>query len=61
MNLLKFFNTLLQKSSKSYYCFVVIASLTVDFLKIATVVVIFKKSTIREAITTTLEVIMTRK
>ena len=38
MNLLKFFNTLLQKSGKSYYGFVVIASPIVDFLKITTAV-----------------------
>ena len=38
MNLLKFFNILLQKSGKSYYGFVVIASLIVDFLKITTAV-----------------------
>lgn len=38
MNLLKFFNTLLRKSSKFYYGFVVIASLAVDFLKITTTV-----------------------
>lgn len=65
MNLLKFFNILLQKSSKSYYGFVVIASQIVDFLKITTTVancnIFLKKSTIREAITTTLEVIMTRR
>lgn len=65
MNLLKFFNTLLQKSSKSYYSFAVIASLIVDFLKIATAVancnIFLKKSTISEAITTTIEVIVTRK
>lgn len=65
MNLLKFFNILLQKSSKSYYSLVVIASQTVDFLKITTTVancnIFLKKPTTREAITTTLEVIMTRK
>lgn len=38
MNLLKFFNILLQKSSKSYYDFVVITSFAVDFLKITTAV-----------------------
>lgn len=43
MNLLKFFNILLRKSSKSYYGFVVITSLVVDFLKITTTVVNFEK------------------
>lgn len=43
MNLLKFFNTLLQKSSKFYYSFVVITSYVVKFLKITTVVAICNK------------------
>lgn len=61
MNPLKFFNILLRKSSKSYYDLVVITSRVVDFLKITTAVVNCKKSTTLEAITTTLEAIITRK